>query len=285
MLSAIRLSDQKKVLADDEEKGTHTYHCPDCQSIVILNKGLKKIAYFRHQRLTNCDNAGESEVHMKIKLDIYRHLKTKWERAIQFVDVEHRLKDILRADVYFETLKSKVAVEVQASSLTVADVYRRTSLYYSLGVYVLWVLPFEYERFYRYYSTMELAMDGVDADPGYYLRHSVKFKEYELGIAKLTYNYLTFWDLSHKKSKGFYVLKLSNAYSEDSEFFDTESNEEVFYPGKRLKMKKSIRSFLNKDFSDFDAKPLQKFEPTNSYAIPERLVLLFKDEKKKKGKS
>lgn len=276
MLTAIRNSDRKKVFAKYSQKGSDTYHCPDCKGVVLLNQGLKKDPYFRHKTLQNCENEGETEEHRKIKLDIYEHIKNKWGAGLKLIDVEYRIESLLRADVYFETPRSKVAIEVQASSLTVSEVYRRTTLYRKMGIYVLWVLPFDYERFYRYHSERMNAVIPEPYPAGWYLKDSVKFKEYEIGIAKLTFNYLAFWDLSHKKSESFYVLKLTDAFSEDSQFYDVDWGHEVYYSGKKLKTVKSIRSFFNRDLDQFKAEKLKEFTSGKSYTIPERWALVFR---------
>lgn len=276
MLTAIRDADNQKVIAINVSKSSNTYHCPDCDHLVILNKGLKKVHYFRHRRFSQCANKGESALHMETKLDIYQYLVEKCGSNLIDIEVEQRLSGILRADVYFRTRQgNQVAIEVQVSSLTVQEVYRRTELYQSIGIYVLWILPFNYNQFYRHISADEIAAMRWSFEPGYYLRNTVKFKEYELGIAKLTYNYLTFWDLSHKKSNSFYILKLSDAYGEDSEYYDTDVGDQVFFAGKRLKTIKSIKSYINVDLKRFTVQSRKRFNPSNSHTIPERTILLF----------
>lgn len=128
------------VLARDSEKGS-TYLCPGCMCEVTLKKGRKVIHHFAHKPPVSCNYAaGETEAHMKSKLDFYDHFM-----SIGFdVEVEYPLRFngvSSRADVYVPTTRKGIpaALELQHTTISLDEIERRTQNYNRLGVAVGWI--------------------------------------------------------------------------------------------------------------------------------------------------
>ena len=137
MLTALRHSDQVKVLARQSEKTDAPFACPTCTREVVLHKGNIRAHHFKHKPPVTCARGqGETEQHLRAKLGIYDALALE----PNVVDLELE-KDfgISVADVYATISGAPVAVEIQRSKLSVADICARTANYYRLGIAVLWV--------------------------------------------------------------------------------------------------------------------------------------------------
>ena len=278
MLTAIRNRDNQKVIAPYEDKDKQGYRCQNCSEAVILNKGKVRCDYFRHHTLSNCANKGESVLHMKIKQIIYEQLISIF-KSIKWIDLEYPIGNDLRSDIYLQTGKgTKIALEIQVSPITVKELYRRTSLYHENAINVLWILPFEKERFYPYWTAKEREMAGYRSEEGNYKRSEIKFKEYELAIAKLTFNYLTFWDLTKEYSTSFLVMKLGKVYGEDSDFYDS-SGDQVSFEGKLKKTIKSTKEFRNVTLNEFVPQEVAIYERGQLYEIPARHIMGFNEKR------
>lgn len=276
MLSAIRNFDKKKVIAEYEEKDAGGYVCETCGGAMSIIKSLPKVDHFRHYVRGNCKSEPESLLHMTTKLKIFEYLKRSHKRSIRIIEVEHRIGSELRPDIYLETiLGTRIAIEVQVSPLTIEKLYHRTSLYREQNIYVLWVLPFKKERFYYEWSGFLQQYSRIIREPGtWYLRDEIKFREYELAIAKLTFNYLTFWDLSNEYSSSFYVLKLHKVYGEDSEYYEA-NGQQVTFDGKLKKTIKSVIEYKDVVLRQFALKDIPIYPRGDLYPIPARKVLSF----------
>jgi len=96
--------------------------------------------HFAHKPPVVCQyEKGETELYLRAKREIYEALRvlpncTKCE-------LERRL-DGVRLDVSLYINNVPVAIELQRSNITIADIARRTTRYSQLGIYTLWVLPF-----------------------------------------------------------------------------------------------------------------------------------------------
>jgi len=137
MLTALRYSDQLKVLARQSEKADGPFTCPECTREVVLHKGNFRTHHFKHKPPVTCVRGqGETEEHLKAKLGIYDALAL--ESNVADLELE---KDfgISVADVYAKISGNRVAIEIQRSKVTIADICARTANYYNLGVAVLWV--------------------------------------------------------------------------------------------------------------------------------------------------
>jgi competence protein CoiA len=138
MLTSLRQSDLQKVIADDTTKAEGPFMCPKCSSETILRKGMIKIHHFAHKPPIACEyGKGESEQHRKCKSEIYSYLSKHINITCE---LEKDLGNVV-PDIYidFGYGKSKYAIEVQISHLTMSSIISRTREYGRLGIYVLWL--------------------------------------------------------------------------------------------------------------------------------------------------
>jgi competence CoiA-like predicted nuclease len=152
MLTAIRDTDNKKVVGALIEKDKNaTYHCEYCKKEAIHHKSESqvRIGHFKHkQGASHCPNqTNETEWHYKTKYDIYKYIYSNWGDKLKEIEVEKWIcNNSIRSDIYLETSKNKIAIEVQATILTPSEIKRRTAKYFKNGIAVMWILPFEYDR-------------------------------------------------------------------------------------------------------------------------------------------
>jgi len=288
MLTAIRQSDNKKVVGEFIEKVKgERFKCEFCDKIVTHNKPTDrvKVGHFKHKSGESfCPNHGESIEHIRTKLSIFNYIKSKWGDKLKEIEIEKWICNrTIRPDIYIETKKgNKIAIEVQASALTVTEIKRRTSKYFNENIYVMWVLLFDYPRFYEFKKEWGTKDDGnwglVDAR--YSFRDKVRLKEFEIFLYWAYYKDLIFWDLEQEHSTDFMVIRMADYWTDDKEF--RKDGEDYYYEGKQTKVMKTIQS-IKRDIS-FD-----KFRPIKgsvfkgkSYEIPERTIFAFGTEPKKK---
>lgn len=137
MITSIRYSDGQKVVARDSQKQDGPFFCPKCQREAILRKGRVKVHHFAHKPPVVCQyGQGESEFHRVCKQSIFDCLVQ--ETDVAACELEKDLGKVV-PDIYFESGKVKVAIEVQISSLTMSKIIERTEEYNRLGIYVLWL--------------------------------------------------------------------------------------------------------------------------------------------------
>lgn len=137
MLTAIRQSDQEKVQARDTSKAEEPFTCPTCNKEVVIHKGRIRIHHFKHKPPVTCYRGkGESQQHLAAKQEIYDALRS--EPNVVDLEIE---KDfgVSVADVYAQISGVRVAIELQKSTLSVADITARTANYHKLGIAVLWL--------------------------------------------------------------------------------------------------------------------------------------------------
>lgn len=142
------LLNEVHVLARDSEKGS-TYHCPECSREVTLKKGRKKVHHFAHKPPVTCYYAaGETEAHMKSKLDFYDHFKSLGldatvEYPVSFNEVRSR------ADVCVLNTRKGIAaaLEIQHTTLSLDEIERRTKNYNTLGMAVGWIPLLDLDKY------------------------------------------------------------------------------------------------------------------------------------------
>jgi competence protein CoiA len=150
MLTSLSI-DGQKVIAQSTEKKSGPFVCPECGSETILHKGRIKIHHFAHKPPVSCEyGKGESLLHMHCKMEIYNHL-TQIDRLD--CELEKPLGKV-RPDIYiYSKNKGKAyAIEVQISTLTMDKIIYRTKEYAKLGIYVLWLSPYNQELSNRLYA-------------------------------------------------------------------------------------------------------------------------------------
>lgn len=128
-----------RVEAESADRGLG-YSCPGCHSEVSLKRGAIKTPHFAHKARPSCGYAsGESAVHMAAKLAVLRAARQRGLRA----EVEYYVSTLSgdrRADVMvWSPSGQRIAIEVQHSSISLDDIYRRSESYTSAGIAVIWL--------------------------------------------------------------------------------------------------------------------------------------------------
>lgn len=132
-------SDNKRKISYKTSKKEGPFFCPCCGAEVGLKKGYKKIHHFYHfVDNPKCINQNESELHLKVKVEIYERLCTL--RNCTDVELEKVFPEV-RSDIFLYIDDTPVTIEIQASSIKSEVIKKRMQVYSSLGINVLWLLP------------------------------------------------------------------------------------------------------------------------------------------------
>ena len=266
MLTAYSISEKQIVHAERSTKEAGEFHCPACGASLILRKGLVRIHHFAHQATSTCRYRGESQLHLAIKKSIYISLIQELGERVKTIELEQHLTGA-RPDVYVEGHKKKIAIEVQVSSLTATEIIRRTAHYHQLGVYVLWVLPFDSDRM--------IGFDKIEQKEQF---KPIRLKEYERILMRMYFSNLMFWDVKQKWSEQFIVAQLADTWTAASEYYSIDWSTTLQFDPKRLKSKKIPTQIkYNVGLKDFQCVPAQKFKmPKANYYLPRRLIVNYK---------
>jgi competence CoiA-like predicted nuclease len=283
MVVAIRQSDNKAVIGALIQKDqTAIYHCDYCKNVVIHHKSEsgEKVGHFKHKPgESHCPNlVKETEEHIRTKLDIYEYIKDGWGSKLKVLEVEKWICDnTIRPDVYIETSRNKIAIEVQATALTVDEIKRRTSRYYKNGIAVLWIMPYYHRRFMEYKYQVE-GYNEEECDFGWSYMQSVKLKSMELFLLWAYFKNLYFWEYERVFSNGFIQVQLEKYVGEDVEF--RRDGEDHYYTGKTAKTVKIVKSIrFNISFDEFRVTQAREYDVKQSnYSVPARI--LFEARKK-----
>ena len=137
MLCAMRGTDKEKVEARIITKESGPFYCPSCEEGLILRKGMVKVHHFAHRPDAACwFGLGESESHRVCKTAIYEALREA--DGVSDCELEKNFGFCI-PDVFACIDTVPVAIEVQISTLTIAEIMRRTQQYYQAGIFVLWL--------------------------------------------------------------------------------------------------------------------------------------------------
>ena len=138
----IAWSDGRRVDAIWAQRGAD-FRCPDCQAPVILRRGRKVVAHFAHRPQATCiSHGGETRAHLEAKrllLDAFlaRGLRAEAEFSKDPVPYDRRA-DLM---VWAPDSGTPVAIELQHSRASPADLETRARSYAAAGVAQIWV-PF-----------------------------------------------------------------------------------------------------------------------------------------------
>ena len=203
MLSAYTQSGE--VMATEVSPEDGPFYCPACQETLIFKQGRKVIAHFAHYPEATCayTNEGESDEHRLAKLELYQALLQA--PGVSDVRVERYLQDV-RPDVSFVLRGELVAVEIQVSQISRADIAWRTEAYARKNIAVLWMpllfqevcedryAPKDWERYLHtmYYGKVYYFAENLELQP-------VKFGEYLLAPG---------WYAPERRSKRFVTTVL-----------------------------------------------------------------------------
>ncbi|POZ53216.1 competence protein CoiA family protein [Methylovulum psychrotolerans] len=214
--------DEKRILINAEEVGcfglvegkaknirTHQFHyaetvskldgpfyCAVCYSDVILRKCVDKKDHFAHKTpLSPVIPKGESERHELCKKSFCKHLSSifpdgHWETERPIKENKEKKLSALRPDISGRINGFPVAIEIQASSLTIPEIIKRTASYSKRKIAILWIVPLleklqntpfrprQYERYFHsiyygrvYYWWPELEGNVIPVHYGSAKRH------------------------------------------------------------------------------------------------------------------
>jgi hypothetical protein len=116
---------------------TASWHCPLCEGGTILKKGSRKIAHFAHVARLDCPLSGEGEEHLRIKFALVSHLRAHgWACDPEIALDPTRIVDVLatRPDDGL-----RMALEIQASSISIEEIDRRIEVDRSYGIQTGWL--------------------------------------------------------------------------------------------------------------------------------------------------
>ncbi|SDF61933.1 competence protein CoiA [Chitinophaga filiformis] len=242
------------------------YYCPNCKGEVTLKNGLVKIPHFAHKAAASCEYAGESMLHIKMKFQIFQTLNATIKYKVRAIELEKPL-GIIRPDVYIEGNKRRIGIEVQASVLTPSQILERTRRYHKLGVYVLWVVPFEKKRLITFDPKIIRGPSPL----------SIRLKEYERVISYMYYKTLILWNVERDPAMGFMAFKLEDSYTDACEYYNSDREYQYHAP----RPHKMLRIIGDK----VDSLQLPEFEPTvgkefsmpkAGYTLPQRSILTYR---------
>jgi competence protein CoiA len=138
MLVALNSSNNRRP-AFEAEKSEKPFICPFCKREVVLKKGKVREHHYAHSPKSKCEyRKGESQLHYKVKREIYQDLKNR--SNCKKCELERVLKGV-RPDISLTINNYYVAIEVQKSNISIEEINERFKRYSILGIYLLWVLP------------------------------------------------------------------------------------------------------------------------------------------------
>lgn len=133
--------------ASECEKKDGPFYCPECISDAIVRKCKKKRHHFAHKaRLTPVIGPNEGDLHKQCKIELVRLLKERfpsgnWQTERSIPESEAKQTPELRPDVSGRIEGIPIAIEIQASTLTVAKIISRATNYTRRGISLLWLVP------------------------------------------------------------------------------------------------------------------------------------------------
>lgn len=166
---AKNLRTHTKYYASSASKSDGPFYCEECYSDAVLRRCIDKKDHFAHKTpLSPVIPKGESDLHWQCKNSICKYLSNifpsgNWavERPIE-KNKEKGIPD-LRPDVSGRINGYPITIEVQASSLTIPEIVKRTEAYSKRKIAILWVVPllgellsapFRPRQYERYFHSM-----------------------------------------------------------------------------------------------------------------------------------
>lgn len=202
MLSAIRKSDGKIVIAESSPNVSDSFVCPACFDSVLLKFDENCVKHFTHEHPFGCQHGeGESADHRHCKTEIYRALVS----APGVTDVAlERPFGAVRPDISAVINGVPVAIEIQISSISVLRIVTRTKEYSQKGIHVLWLLQWTPELNGRRYAPQlwERWVHACYFGRAYYWIDGLKVAEYRLDPYLRAVPVKTWHSASGKKIQG-----------------------------------------------------------------------------------
>ncbi|MDB5957514.1 competence protein CoiA family protein [Ramlibacter sp.] len=149
--AARQLRTHNWVRACEVTKQDGPFYCGRCYSDAIVRKCDEKVDHFAHEApRTAAIGAKEGELHLACKRQICAELAAgspdgSWEaeRTIP-ANAKRGIREV-RPDISGRLRNGRVAVEVQASALSITSILKRTLTYTQRRIPVLWVVPLHAE--------------------------------------------------------------------------------------------------------------------------------------------
>lgn len=129
------------------EKNDGPFYCDDCVSDAVIRKCTDKRDHFAHKaRLSPVIGPDEGELHRQCKNELVSLLRErfpqgKWEKERSIPESRNKEVPALRPDASGRINNVRIAIEVQASTLTIAKVVSRARNYTRRGISLLWLVP------------------------------------------------------------------------------------------------------------------------------------------------
>lgn len=144
---ARHLYSQEWIYASQCEKKDGPFICPDCASDAVVRKCAEKRDHFAHKaRLSPVIGPDEGELHRECKNEIVRLLQErfpdgKWEKERPIPENKDKKIPELRPDASGRIQGVRVAIEIQASTLTIGKIIKRARDYTKRQIALLWLVP------------------------------------------------------------------------------------------------------------------------------------------------
>jgi competence protein CoiA len=176
----VALVNKVRKIACYTEKYEAPFFCPYCKQEVGIRKGNKKVHHFYHlNENPECENSNESEIHYKIKMEMYEHFKN--QPNCRKCEPERILKGVI-PDLSLYINDIPVAIEIQKSNISCELIQHRMSIYNQLGIYVLWVL-----------TEKSPQVDKLDKSDDYTQSEYHNLKDWEKYLHRMYYHRLYYW--------------------------------------------------------------------------------------------
>lgn len=148
------LKNGQKINADDATKADGPFCCLDSPDELIIRKCTEKINHFAYSGRISPTGNIESSLHFDCKTEICNSLKIafpngNWEVERELSEDKHKEYKKVRPDISGRFGSSKadqaIIIEVQASTLSIKTILKRSEEYTKRKAFLLWILPLENE--------------------------------------------------------------------------------------------------------------------------------------------
>ncbi|WP_010649994.1 competence protein CoiA [Oceanobacillus massiliensis] len=133
------LAIMKREVIEKMKKEGEKFYCPVCKQPVIMKAGIKMIAHFAHQSISDCPSSegGEGIYHEQGKLILYEWLK-KHAMNVQLETYLPLIKQ--RPDILLSINDKKIAIEFQCARIPNEEIRKRNQGYKSAGIIPIWIV-------------------------------------------------------------------------------------------------------------------------------------------------
>ena len=139
-LLSFDLGEEEWLQLRERNRGGWHLRLPCCGAKVVLKISPRGTRFFAHKARGECVWAPETEAHLVVKRLVIEAAREVGWQGLTEVSGESPDGEVWRADVLLVKDRWQVAVEVQWSSITEAEMRHRQRRYESSGVRCLWLL-------------------------------------------------------------------------------------------------------------------------------------------------